>query len=84
MVNAVSIARYSAGNEKQYRKGKRIKHTEGRWKANERAPRCATARSTKPPPRRGCLNRSSAGTVGSGRRSLSASAVRSSSSSTGL
>ena len=25
MVNAVSIARYSAGNEKQYRKGKRIK-----------------------------------------------------------
>ena len=40
MVNAVSIARYSAGNEKQYRKGKRInkacrkgkriKHTEGR------------------------------------------------------
>ena len=26
MVNAVSIARYSAGNKKQYRKGKRIKH----------------------------------------------------------
>ena len=49
MVNAISIARYSAGNEKQYRKGKRIKHTEGRWKANERTPRCATTRSTSLP-----------------------------------
>ena len=26
MVNAVSIARYSAGNQKQYRKGKSIKY----------------------------------------------------------